>query len=262
MTPLSDEDLLAYHAGALSDADREQVEARLAQDPTARDRLADWAEQDAALAAAYGPLSEAPVPPRLSAVVAAARTSAFRPAGRARALLRRPNLRQVAAAVALLAIGAGGGWLSRGPGAPLPGRSLAQAATEAFRTYAVEVVHPVEVPASNAAHLTGWISKRLGHPIHAPAFDKLGYRLMGGRVLPGDTGTAALFMYENDAGRRVTLYVAPRGAKGGDTAFRFFSKGQDQGFWWADGPFGYALVGEIGRADLRRIAIAAYDQLT
>ncbi|MFC2968531.1 anti-sigma factor family protein [Acidimangrovimonas pyrenivorans] len=253
MTPLSDEELLAYHAGALSEAEQAQVAARLAEDPAAQVRLADWAEQDAALAAAYGPVAEEPVPARLSAVIAGAR----RPGrGAGGAYLR------IAAAVALLAIGAGGGWLARGPGAPLPGHSLAQAAADAYRTYAVEVVHPVEVRASDADHLTGWISKRLGHPIHAPAFDKLGYRLMGGRVLPGDTGAAALFMYENDAGRRVTLYVAPQGTKGDDTAFRFFSKGQDQGFWWTDGPFGYALVGDIRREDLRRIATAAYDQLT
>ncbi|GHD98649.1 hypothetical protein U879_14245 [Defluviimonas sp. 20V17] len=257
MIPLSDEELLAYHAGALSEAERAQIAARLAADPAAQARLVDWVAQDAALAAAYGAVAEDPVPARLTAVVAAARNPAHPGARGWRGALTRS-----AAALVLLAMGAGGGWLARGPGAPPPGRSLAQAATEAYRTYAVEVVHPVEVPASDGAHLTGWISKRLGHKIHAPAFGKLGYRLMGGRILPGDTGTAALFMYENDAGGRVTLYVAPRGGKTGDTAFRFFSKGQDQGFWWTDGPFGYALVGEIGREDLRRIAIAAYDQLT
>ena len=258
--PLSDDLLLAYHAAALAPEARDDVARRLAGDDAARRRLADWAAQDTALAAAYGPVADELVPERLAALVAAARrtpTAPRRAPGRARSLAR--ILAPVAAALALLALGAAGGWLAHRPAAPTA-ETFARAATEAYRTYAVEVVHPVEVPASNAAHLTGWLSKRLGHPIHAPAFDRLGFRLMGGRVLPGETGAAAQFMYEDAAGKRITLYVAPKGG-GGDTAFRFFHSGATRGFWWIDGALSYALVGDIGRDALRRIAVAAYDQL-
>ncbi|KEO52698.1 anti-sigma factor family protein [Thioclava pacifica] len=252
---MSDEELLAYHAGALDAAARARVEARLAGDPEARARLADWAAQDAALTQAFGDPASEPVPERLSAVIAEARnTAAPSPAWTF-------GLSRIAAAVALLAVGAAGGWFAHGPAAPQPGTSLAQAATTAYRTYVTEVVHPVEVPASDAAHLTSWVSKRLGHPIHAPDFATLGFRLMGGRVLPGEPGTAAQFMYENDLGQRITLYVTQRAQGEDDTAFRFFDEGRESGFWWVDGPFGYALVGDISRDALRKIATAAYEQL-
>jgi len=104
------------------------------------------------------------------------------------------------------------------------------------------------------------LPKRLGHPIKAPDFAASGFRLMGGRLLPSDTGPAALFMYDDDLGRRVTLYVAP-GAKGGETAFRFLESGTTQSFYWVDGDLSCAVTGDIPRDVLRQIAVEAYDQL-
>ena len=80
----------------------------------------------------------------------------------------------------------------------------------AHAVYTPEVRHPVEVHADQEAHLTAWLSKRLGAPLKPPALADAGYQLVGGRLLPGATGSVAQFMYEDASHQRLTLYVQPR----------------------------------------------------
>jgi anti-sigma factor RsiW len=250
--PIPQDDLLAWHAGALEADRRDALAARLSGDPKAQATLAEWQRQDAALAALYEPCAEEPPPARLTALIAAAR--AARPTPRA---LSRPAA--WAAALAFTLLGGALGWGARGQMAPAD-TDAALAAARAFQTYVVEVAHPVEVPASDATHLTKWISRRLGHDIHAPDFAGAGFTLMGGRVLPSATGAAALFLYQDAAGQRLALYVAPS-SQGDETAFRFFNTDGTQGFWWLDRDLCYAVAGTLPRDTLRRIAVMAYDQL-
>ena len=50
-------------------------------------------------------------------------------------------------------------------------------------------------------------------------------------------------------------------AGNGETAFRFASEGNVSVFYWIDGPFGYALSGNLPREKLLAIAEASYKQL-
>ena len=214
--------------------------------------LADWDRQDAALKALYGNVAEEPLPEPMRAALDRAETAPHR--------ARRPML-QLAAALVLLALGAGGGYLAgRGAGAATGPMSLAREAMLAHATYAVEVRHPVEVPASDEAHLVAWLSKRLGHALKPPDFAAHGFHLIGGRVLPESHGAAAQLMYEDAVGRRVTFYVAREPGRS-ETAFRYTETGQAQGFWWIDEGLGCAVIGDLPREDLRAIAVAAYDQI-
>ena len=42
-----------------------------------------------------------------------------------------------------------------------------------------------------------WLSRRLGKPLKVPVLAAQGYELMGGRLLPGDNGARAQFMFQN-----------------------------------------------------------------
>lgn len=248
--PIRDEDLVAFHSGALGKAAHDALAARIAADPWAQATLAEWDRQDAALAALYGPVADEPLPAAFRARLDAA---AMPP--------RRHPLRALAAALALVAIGAAAGWLAADMRAPGPAAfSIADDALRAHVTYVAEVAHPVEVAADQADHLVTWLSKRLGHDIKAPDFAAEGFRLIGGRLLPGDERPAALFMYEDDTGRRLTLYALPEG-NAGNSAFQFLSSGTTQGFYWHDAGLSYAVIGDLDRDRLRAIALAAYDQL-
>ncbi|MGF6597891.1 hypothetical protein P3T23_002608 [Paraburkholderia sp. GAS448] len=77
--------------------------------------------------------------------------------------------------------------------------------------------------------------------------------LIGGRLLPGESGPAAQFMYQSTAGARRTMYVAavPKDA----TAFRPFRDGNRSTFYWGSQGMGCALTGQGSEAQLRSMAI-------
>jgi anti-sigma factor RsiW len=226
--------------------------ARLAaDDPGLAGKLAEWDRQDVALRTLYGPVADEPVPPRLRAITA-------RPAP---ARLMPRWLPQLAAAVLLLAFGAMAGWTASRVLAPQPAQmALANDALRAHSTFVVEVAHPVEVLASDEAHLVNWLSKRVGQKINPPDLARFGFRLLGGRIVPQAQGVAAQLMYEDASGKRLTLFVA-REPGSNETAFRFVEGGKANGFWWIDEGLGCAVFADLPREVLRSISVVAYEQL-
>jgi len=241
-TPSDDDLTLLRHGTA---AQRAELAALAAADPGVAARLAEWDRQDAALRTLYPPVADEPLPERLRAALTEAPRSRLWPAA--------------AAAAVLLALGFAGGWFAGRIAGPAGG-DLAQAALRSHATYVVETAHPVEVAADEEAHLIRWLSKRLGQELRAPDLAAEGFRLIGGRLLPGDAGPAALLMYEDALGRRLSLYLTR--AEGSPEDLRFAEAPGAQAFWWIDGNLGCALVGDLPRDTLRRLAIAAYHGLT
>lgn len=245
-TPPLAAELHACADGRLAPARQAAVEAWLAEHPESAVEVNDWRRQKELLHTAFDPVLEESVPERLAVTVAAR---------------RRPPL-------PLLRIAAGVGWLAIGViiGFALHGKPAVEApaivrqAAIAHAVYTPEVRHPVEVGAEQEAHLLQWLSKRLGTPLRAPQLAGIGYALVGGRLLPGERGPVAQFMYEDAAGRRLTLYVRS-GEDAGETAFRYAREGKVSVFYWVDGRLGYALSGDLPRAELLTIAEAAYRQL-
>ena len=115
------------------------------------------------------------------------------------------------------------------------------------------------VAANQERHLQAWLSKRLGNPLHAPVLQKAGYHLIGGRLLEDAGEPAAQFMYENQAGQRLTVYL--RGYKGRNTAFRFSTRDGLAAFYWIDSPFAYALTAPLPRRELLEIAHLVHNGL-
>ena len=245
-------DLHAYADGVLDGPARAAVEAYLAENPAIAGQVEDWKRQNETLRTLYGPALAAPLPPRLDV--------------RRIARERRARVglvgRMAAAAVLLLALGTAAGWYARGNFAPAgPGEiALVDAAMAAHRVYAGEVVHPVEVWAGEKDHLAAWLSKRLSRALTVPDLRGGGLTLVGGRLLPAADGPAAQFMYEDESGRRVTLYVIATTA-GGETSFRYARLGALEAFFWTDEGISCALVGDLPRDRLQEIATTAYKQL-
>ena len=127
----------------------------------------------------------------------------------------------VAAIVAAFVVGGVVGWTARGVEAARPSdlTRFTADALDAYRLYVVEVRHPVEVPGDQRPHLEEWLSKRVGSPLRAPELDKIGLKLVGGRLLPGPTGATAFFMYEAPSGERFTLYCGRTSDR--ETALRY-----------------------------------------
>jgi anti-sigma factor RsiW len=226
----------------------------------------DDSSQREALRALHRDVLDEPVP---VALLAAASSAARRQGQRARWL----GWSGIAAAV-LIAFGIGwianGQWTLQRTGAALaqtPGnRAFAHEAAVAHAVFSPEKRHPVEVAAAEQQHLVQWLSRRLDRPLKVPDLSAEGYALVGGRLLPGDDGVRAQFMFEDPAGRRVTLYLGAVGDKAApstahESAFRFSSQGPVPSFYWVDRGFGYALAGDASRELLLRLAISVYRQL-
>lgn len=247
-SPISEHDLHAYVDGELDASRAAEIEAFLADNPAEAARIRHYREQNAALQQLLDPIIAEPVAERF-AQFSSRRRRDWRAMGRFAAL----------AASLLLAVALG--WTLRGlatqPGAS---RSLAQQALVAHAVYAPEILHPVEVGANEEAHLSRWLSKRLGVEVKAPDLKAAGYELVGGRLLPNAPKPAAQFMYQNAAGARLTLFITPQ-QQGSETAFRYREQDGLGAFYWIDRTTGYALSGDADRATLLRVAELAYHAL-
>lgn len=250
MHPL-DSELHALTDGRLPEQRAAEVRAWLVQHPDEAAKVHAWQAQRESLHALFDPVLDESVPLRLQ------QSAMPQP-------WRKTLLPKVAAGVVWLAVGASLGFVARGS---LQGSgntdaivTLPHQAAIAHVVYSPEVRHPVEVGVEQEAHLVQWLSKRLGDKVVIPNLNAEGYALIGGRLLPSDQGPAAQFMYQDQGGKRLTLYVR-QNAGNGETAFRFASEGNISVFYWIDGPFGYALSGNLPREKLLAIAEASYKQL-
>jgi anti-sigma factor RsiW len=250
---IGEDELQAFIDDRLDGARRAEVEAYLALHPETAERVATERRQRAILRGQLAAKLAEPIPTRLRiANIRAARRGGW---------TSKAGL--AAAALVIFCVGAAGGWFASGL-VPVPApvastASVAQGATAAYRTFVVEVAHPVEVGVAQEAHLLQWLSKRLGRPLAAPDLQRFGYRLMGGRLLPAGDAAAAQLMYDDASGRRLTVYV--RAASGTETAFRFQQEGDAATFAWIDQGFGFAVTATTGRDELLPIAEAVYHRL-
>ena len=254
--PIGEDDLHAQADNRLAGPRRAEVDDWLASHAQEAGQVAAWRAQNALLHRAFDNILESPLPARL--------VDASRPRRSANHWSWR-----MAAVVAWLALGGVAGYWLRGDSGLAPdSRSLASLPRQAAIAHAVytpEVRHPVEVGAEQEAHLSAWLSKRLGAPLKPPHLETAGYALVGGRLLPGEGGGAvAQFMYQSANGQRLTLYVRNDASGSRETAFRTAQEGGIRVFYWLDGRFGYALSGETAAftsAELLRVATLVYRQI-
>lgn len=280
--------LHAYVDGQLDPATALRVAQWLAGHPADAERVLAWQAQRQGLRELHAGVLDEPVPEALTRAL-------VRPAPRWPYALAAGVMLVLGATLGwtlrpVLVDAAAGQRMAAG--AAPSARHFVQDATIAHVVYLPEKRHPVEVGADQREHLVQWLSKRLGSELKAPSLDAQGYSLIGGRLLPGSSeGTTwqhtsaqaasalsdaqatgmdlaaqaaprAQFMYENESGQRVTLYISAfaEGALA-PTAFQFATDGQTNTFYWVDQRQGYALSAQLPRAMLATLADAAYRQL-
>lgn len=249
---LSAADLHAYVDGELAADERAEVEAVLSSSPQDMELARDFRDLNEALRQHYADRLGEPLPPRMQGLVVRL--------GRHRPVAVR-TLAMWAAGIAVVCASALAGYVLHDHlREPLrPEAQFVTAAIGAHTVYVPEVRHPVEVKADEA-HLVRWLAKRIGADVRAPSLGPLGWKLMGGRLLPDHGLPAAQFMYEDASGRRLTLYVRKETGLN-NTAFRFHEMDGFGSFYWIDRPLAYALSGRLSRDELMVLANAVYAQL-
>ena len=185
-------------------------------------------------------------------------------AARQGAQRRRGYWMKVAAAVILVGLGLGSGWMLRGQdAAPGIADRLIADAVSAHTVYALEKRHAVEVASTDSEHLSSWLSNRLQTNLAMPDLTASGLTFLGGRLLPAPDvsgGRAAQLMYEDTTGARLTLYVTP--SPGPDTPrYEVANLGLDTALFWSDDVISCTITAPYSAEKLQAIARTVFSQL-
>jgi anti-sigma factor RsiW len=268
---ISNDDLQAYVDGCLDPVRLPEVEAYLAAHPEVAQRFEAYRRQRQDLRQAFA----AAVPPQPAADRALLR--------QVETHLARRQQRRLVAAVAVIAviigagIGGGSGWLLRG--AAIAGgdtaniasnggterdlsgvAALADEASAAHVVFAADRKRPVELDAAHEADLTKWLSNRLAHPVTPVDLAAAGFRFMGGRLIATDHGPAALFMYDDDKGTRLSLLIRPMANADLQAPLSAVKAHGVDGYAWAQHGIGFSLVGAADSSRLQQLASEAQRQ--
>lgn len=249
-TNLEDWALHAYADNEISGEQRDEIEQLLRGEPELARKVDAWRQQKSLLKQAYDGVLSEPLPPSLAATLRSGRAG-FR-------VTASPWL-AMAAAVLLVVMGGLGGWFLRAGTGNLGGEDIAQEALSAHQVYASEVRHPVEVEASDKAHLQAWLSKRIGTPFTVPDLQAEGYTLLGGRLLAAGGHPAAQLMYENAGKQRITVFLTAQ-AREEETSVRVEEQGKLIACYWKDRKLAFAVAGEMAREPMMQLAKAVYEQ--
>jgi anti-sigma factor RsiW len=253
--PIDEDDLSAFVDGQLVPERRAALQRYLDADPDAARRVAAYQIQRAELRAIFLASETGILPPRLTlATILQERRE------------RHTARWRIAAAIAsALGIGGTGGWFLHQPPVLDPTaramRVLEQEAIASHLVYASDRRHPIEVGASDEGDLKQWLSNRLGRTVAPPDLSTLGYHLIGGRLLATERGApAALFMYDDTAGQRVSLLLRPMAP---DLKAPESDIGQVgiSGCAWINKGMGYAVVAALPDSELNRVADQVRAQL-
>jgi anti-sigma factor RsiW len=246
-SPVTTDELHAYVDGVLPADRRAAVEAWLATHHDDAAQVAEWRAQADWIRARYGDLVEESAADRFD-LDRLAETG------------RRGWRNAAAAAIVAALFGGVAGWVAHGASAASSSaieRFTSEALT-AHKLYIAEVRHPIEVRAGEE-HLERWLSRRVGTTLRAPDLESYSLKLLGGRLLPGPNGPAALFMYETPAGERYTFYCSR--SKTERTALRYNASGDAAAVLWVEGDIGFVVSGPAERDKLIEIAQTVYGQM-
>ncbi|MGO4870920.1 MAG: anti-sigma factor family protein [Roseiarcus sp.] len=233
--PVETAEVFAYVDNCLDPDERRAFEARLRENAELKRQVAKWESQNQAIRAAYGATAsarpaidlgrnsnenvpawmvaamqsrrnaaapranaEARSKPSRSAAAPDAQTRSAAPP--ARRFLAGPR---VAALAAILLV------VSAPSGPKRPQGELIDAGLSAYRAFATGADVPVEFRAGDPDALTKWLAPQFPRGIVVPRISSDELTLLGARIAPGTTTSAAFLVYENRRGERVGLLIEP-----------------------------------------------------
>lgn len=196
-------DLQAYVDGQLDDDARAAVERYLALHPESAEQVKRWQQDAQRLRAALESVRMPGENPALDPAAIRAR----------RAERSRMRFAMAASFVFCIGLGTFGGWQARGWNAAPPIAPMSDA-LEAYRMMVVDQVAKVDFLPTSAGDLQGWLTRRVGASAKLPDLSAAGFKPVGGRLFTTDSGaTAAMVLYEDNAGRTLSFYLRPAESK-------------------------------------------------
>jgi anti-sigma factor RsiW len=229
--PPGERDLHAYVDHQLSDADRRLVETFLASNPEISAQVRAWQLDAQQLRAALGGALQQPANPELDPAVIRQR-------------LKRQSRRHLAsAAVLLMAVSVGGfsGWQAREMTLASPQLPMTDA-LQAYRLIAQQGLLPADYKVGEDGDMQGWLDRYFTQANRLPDLSSAGFKPASGRLLSTEQGPAAMVVYENRDGQKISFYVRPPGPKNYMLPRGSRSDGELQAEYWSGSGYNYAMV--------------------
>ncbi len=229
--PPSERDLHAYIDHQLSDDDRRLVETFLASNADVSAQVRAWQQDAQQLRAALSGALQQTANPDLDP-------------GLIRQRLKRQSRRHLASAAALLiAVSVGGfsGWQAR----EITLRSAAQPmgdAMQAYRLFAQKEMLPADYKVDGDGNMQGWLDRYFTQANRLPDLSDAGFKPVSGRLLSTEQGPAAMVVYEDPRGQKISFYVRPPGPKNFLLPRGSRSDGELQAEYWSGAGYNYAMV--------------------
>jgi anti-sigma factor RsiW len=242
---IGEDELQGFVDGRLREARNAAILAYLARHPGQMERILAYAAQRSDL---RNRLQEIELPADDPDTLRLQRELAGR--------LSKPPYRRWIGWAAMVTLLLGAGWWAHALSERyLESPALLAKAAQAHGVFGEDPLRPVELAASAQAEMAAWFSRRLGEQVEIPSLGRLGFTLVGGRLLAGVEGPVAQLLYENGVGERMTLCVAAEPAENGSEIRLLEVDGLTAGYW-DEGDLAYALAGGTTERELATIASA------
>ncbi|MBD9589331.1 anti-sigma factor [Pseudomonas sp. PDM03] len=229
--PPSERDLHAYVDHQLNDDDRRLVETFLAGNVEISAQVRAWQQDAQQLRAALSGALQQPANPALDPALIRQR-------------LKRQSRRHLAsAAVLLIAVSIGGfsGWKAREMTLLSAAAPMADA-MQAYRLFAQQGMLPADYKVSDDGDMQGWLDRYFTQAHRLPDLSGAGFKPVSGRLLSTEQGPAAMVVYEDRSGHKVSFYVRPPGPKNFLLPRGSRSDGGLQAEYWSGSGYNYAMV--------------------
>ncbi|MHC8406584.1 anti-sigma factor family protein [Pseudomonas sp. TMB3-21] len=229
--PPSERDLHAYIDHQLSDDDRRLVETFLANNADVSAQVRAWQQDAQQLRAALSGALHQPANPDLDPALIRQR-------------LKQQSRRHLAsAAILLIAVSVGGfsGWQAR----EMTLLSAAQPmgdAMQAYRLFAQTGLLPADYKVDGGGDMQGWLDRYFTQANRLPDLSAAGFKPVSGRLLSTEQGPAAMVVYEDPRGQKISFYVRPPGPKNFLLPRGSRSDGELQAEYWSGAGYNYAMV--------------------
>lgn len=228
--PPSERDLHAYVDHRLSEADRQLMDTYLASHPEVARQVRDWQRDAQHLRAALGGALQMPANPELD-------PAAIRQRGRERS---RRYLASAAVLLIAVSIGGIGGWQARQMTLP-PQLPMADA-VQAYRMFATQDILPADFKVERNGDLQGWLDRYFDRANRLPNLESTGFKPVSARLLSTEQGAAAMVLYEDPQGHRISYYVRPPGPRNHLLERGHRRDGELQAEYWSGPGYNYAMV--------------------
>ncbi|MFJ4157554.1 anti-sigma factor family protein [Pseudomonas sp. NPDC089752] len=225
----SEDELHAYVDDRLEPTRRAEVQVWLAANPHEAARIEAWRDDARRLRAALAGFGEQPGAVQLDL-------------GQVQRRLRQRRQRRLAsAAMLLLALGVGGlgGWQVRQ--VTLAGNVLPMAdAVQAHRLFAGS--EALDIQASDPTQLRNWLGRHFNRVGQLPDLTGYGFQPVGARLLSNEQGPAALLVFQDRNGQRISLFLRSPGERYERMPQGHRVEGQLEARYWSHGAYNFALV--------------------